>query len=379
MEQIDGELQGLLPDRARTRRSGRPTARCSASGLANLDWLVVRDFTLIESATWWKDGPEIETGEMRTEDIGTEVFFLPGRRAHREGRHASPTPTGCCSGTTRRSSQPGDCRSDLWFMYHLGRLIRERLAGSTDERDRPVLDLTWDYPTRARTTSRRPRPCCTRSTATAAERRALSAYTELKDDGSTSCGCWIYCGVYADGVNQAARRKPRPRAELGRRRVGLGLAGQPAHPLQPRVGRPRRQAVERAQGLRLVGRRAGQVDRARRPGLRAGQAAGLPAAARRARRRTRSPATDPFIMQADGKGWLFAPAGLLDGPLPTHYEPQDSPVAQPAVPPAAQPGPVTDQRPENNRCTPSRRRRARRVPVRAHDLPADRALHRPAA
>src|SRR5205814_6012341 len=38
---------------------------------------------------------------------------------------------------------------------------------------------------------------------------------------------------------------------------------------------------------------------------------------------------DPFIMQADGKGWLFAPAGLTDGPLPTHYEPQESPFANP--------------------------------------------------
>ena len=35
---------------------------------------------------------------------------------------------------------------------------------------------------------------------------------------------------------------------------------------------------------------------------------------------------DPFVMQADGKAWLFAPNGLLDGPLPTHYEPQESPV-----------------------------------------------------
>ena len=35
---------------------------------------------------------------------------------------------------------------------------------------------------------------------------------------------------------------------------------------------------------------------------------------------------DPFIMQADGKGWLFAPTGLADGPLPTHYEPHESPV-----------------------------------------------------
>lgn len=34
---------------------------------------------------------------------------------------------------------------------------------------------------------------------------------------------------------------------------------------------------------------------------------------------------DPFIMQSDGKGWLYAPAGLTDGPLPTHYEPQESP------------------------------------------------------
>jgi len=38
---------------------------------------------------------------------------------------------------------------------------------------------------------------------------------------------------------------------------------------------------------------------------------------------------DPFIMQADGKGWLFAPTGLLDGPMPAHYEPQESPVRNP--------------------------------------------------
>ena len=38
---------------------------------------------------------------------------------------------------------------------------------------------------------------------------------------------------------------------------------------------------------------------------------------------------DPFILQADGKGWLFAPAGLVDGPLPAHYEPQESPFVNP--------------------------------------------------
>ena len=37
---------------------------------------------------------------------------------------------------------------------------------------------------------------------------ALGSYTHLKADGSTACGCWIYCGVFADEVNLAARRTP---------------------------------------------------------------------------------------------------------------------------------------------------------------------------
>ena len=36
--------------------------------------------------------------------------------------------------------------------------------------------------------------------------------------------------------------------------------------------------------------------------------------------------SDPFIMKPDGKGWLFAPKGIVDGPLPTHYEAAESPV-----------------------------------------------------
>jgi formate dehydrogenase major subunit len=39
--------------------------------------------------------------------------------------------------------------------------------------------------------------------------------------------------------------------------------------------------------------------------------------------------TAPFIMKADGVGWLYVPAGLVDGPLPTHYEPAESPVQNP--------------------------------------------------
>ena len=57
---------------------------------------------------------------------------------------------------------------------------------------------------------------------------------------------------------------------------------------------------------------------------------------------------DPFMMLADGRGWLFAPAGLLDGPMPTHYEPIESPVENLLYPKmGASPSGIRWQRPEN--------------------------------
>ena len=71
---IDRLPHGYSTELAATPLSGGELQRL---GLANLEWLVVRDMQMIETATFWKDGPEIETGEMVTEEIGTEVFFLP--------------------------------------------------------------------------------------------------------------------------------------------------------------------------------------------------------------------------------------------------------------------------------------------------------------
>jgi len=82
---------------------GSANNRMQRTAMANLEWLVVRDFSLIESATWWKDGPEIDTGEMRTEDIATEVFFFPAA-AHIEKTGRSRTPSACCSGITPHRS-----------------------------------------------------------------------------------------------------------------------------------------------------------------------------------------------------------------------------------------------------------------------------------
>jgi formate dehydrogenase major subunit len=152
----------------------------------------------------------------------------------------------------------------------------------------------------------------------------LDGYTDLKADGSTSCGCWIYSGVYAEGVNRPARRRPRDQQE------GAFLEWGWAWPMDRRVlynrasadpdGRPwseRKKYVwwDEDQG-RWVGRDVPDFEATKPPSYRPPEGAAGPAALR---------GDDPFIMQADGKGWLFVPNGLQDGPMPTHYEPHESP------------------------------------------------------
>jgi formate dehydrogenase major subunit len=306
---------------------GSANGRMQRLGMANLDWLVVRDFSLIESATWWKDGPEIETGELRTEDIGTEVFFLPAA-AHTE-KNGSFTNTQRLLQWHHQAVEPaGDVRSDLWFYFHLGRILRAKLAGSSDPIDRPLLDLTWDYPTEGSIAEPSAEAVLAEINGRKSDGSYLSAYTEMKDDGSTSGGCWIYCGVYADGVNQAARRKPAHEqswvapewawAWPANRRILYNRAS--ADP----DGRPwsERKAYvwwDEQQG-KWTGHDVPDFEADKRPDYEPPEDA---------KAQDALSGIDPFVMQADGKGWLFAPTGLTDGPLPAHYEPQESPVENP--------------------------------------------------
>ena len=302
---------------------GSANAKMQRLGMANLDWLVVRDFSLIESAMWWKDGPEIESGEMRTEDIGTEVFFFPAA-AHTE-KDGSFTNTQRMLQWHHQAMEPqGDARSDLWFMYHLGRIIREKLAGSTDEMDRPVLDLTWDYPTKGALDEPVAEAILAEINGWDSQGRPLSSYEQLNADGSTACGCWIYCGVYTDGVNQAARRKPATAQTWVAPEWGW------AWPANRRILYNRASADP--DGKPWSERKAyiwWDEDKASWTGHDIPDFAAdkspwyrPPAGAKGAEALS---GIDPFVMQADGKAWLFAPAGLTDGPLPAHYEPQDSP------------------------------------------------------
>ena len=116
-------------------------------GLAHLKWLVVRDLNLIESATFWKDAPEIETGELKTAEIDTEVFFFPAA-AHVEKDGTFTQTQRMLQWHHKAVEPPGDAQSELEFLYLLGQKIRARLAGSTDPRDRPAARPDLGLPAR---------------------------------------------------------------------------------------------------------------------------------------------------------------------------------------------------------------------------------------
>jgi len=227
---------------------GSANAKMQRLGMANLDWLVVRDLVMIESATFWLDGPEIETGELKTQDIGTEVFFMPAA-AHTE-KSGTFTNTQRMLQWHHQAVEPaGDARSELWFYYHLGRIIRDKLAGSTDERDRPLLDLTWHYPTEGPLDEPDAGAVLAEINGRDADGNPLSGYTQLTADGSTSCGCWIYSGVYADGSTSPPAANPvtsRP----GWRRSGVGCGPQTA--ASSTTGRPPTPTASRGANGRLT-------------------------------------------------------------------------------------------------------------------------------
>jgi formate dehydrogenase major subunit len=142
LRMVDGLTKGMIVI-GQNPVVGSANSSLMREALRNLDWLVVRDTNEIETAAFWYDAPEIEAGETRPQDIGTEVFFLPAA-AHTE-KDGTFTNTQRLLQWHFKAVEPrDDCRSDLWFAYHLGCRLRERLAGSSLERDRSLLVLTWE-------------------------------------------------------------------------------------------------------------------------------------------------------------------------------------------------------------------------------------------
>ena len=323
---IDGGVEGLFV-MGQNPAVGSQHAGLQRRALAKLKWLVVRDLADLETASFWRDSPEVRSGELRPDAVATEVFLMPAA-SHVEKEGSFTNTHRLLQWRDKALDPPGDARSELHFVYHLGKRIKDRYANSQRQRDWPIRSLTWDY------TEHGPHgePAAEEvlkeiNGYEVASRRPVNFFTELRADGSTACGCWIYSGCYADGVNQPQRRNPgdlaAPSGWVSREWGWVWPENR--HILYNRAsadpeGRPWSERKRYVWWDEQEGRWTGYdqpdflVDKP--PGYRPSpDAQGVDALGGAA----------PFIMMADGRAQLFAHTGPLDGPLPTYYEPFESP------------------------------------------------------
>ncbi len=300
-------------------------------GLRRLQWLVVKDNFITETASFWYKGPEIVRGEIKPEEIDTEVFFFPSAGvAEMDGSYTNTQRM--LQWHSRAAEPPGDCRSDLWFTYQLGLRLKKMYTDSDIPRDQGIKNLVWNYepdenplilgePDAEKVLKE------INGFYSDDKQRHLDGFDKLKDDGSTTCASWIYCGVFpAPGRNLAKRREPDPPDMIGshqnwgwawpaNRRV---LYNRASADLEGRPWSERKKWIwwDR-DNKKWTGYDTPDFPAGKDPGVqRNPDGIGLDAHSGR----------HPFIMKPDGVGWLFAPSGLVDGPLPTHYEPAESPV-----------------------------------------------------
>ena len=320
LDMQDGKMEGLFI-MGQNPAVGAPNARLQRTAMSKLKWLVVRDLVEVESASWWYDAPEVERGELKPEDIATEIFLFPAA--------GSAEKEGCQTNTqrlvqfrTKAVDPPGDARSEAWFIHHLARRLKAKAAADPSPRNAPLNALYWPYGTHGihdePNVAEILKEINGRDLATG---ELLESYKKLKNDGSTASGCWIYCGVYPqEHLNKANQREPMD--YLGH---GWGFSW----PNDIRIlynrcsarpdGKPwseRKKLVWWDEEKReWTGLDTPDFDKHKPPDYRPPKGAkGMDGIA----------GDKPFILHPDGVGWLFVTTGLKDGPLPAHYEPLET-------------------------------------------------------
>jgi formate dehydrogenase major subunit len=334
----DGKMDGLFV-MGQNPAVGGPNAALERRALANLKWLVVRDLVEVETATFWKDSPEVRAGGMRPADIATEVFFLPAA-GHAEKAGTFTNTQRLLQWHDKAVDPPGDARSEAWFVVELGRRLKVMAAADTSPHNDGLRALTWDYPLDP--VSGEPDTLAVLKEINGwrvASGDHVVGFGELAADGSTACGCWIYAGVHPS----PDRNRARERSARGRYGHGWGFAW----PADRRIlynrasaapdGRPwseRKTLVWWDDGRKMwTGHDTPDFPPGTPPSyVPAPGSSGVASIA----------GATPFIMHADGLGWLWAPSGLKDGPLPAHYEPLESPMRNPLY--ARQDNPAADRR-----------------------------------
>jgi formate dehydrogenase major subunit len=340
-DMADGKMEGMFLI-GQNSAVGAPNSRFQRKSMAKLKWFVVRDMVETEPARFWRDSAEIERGELRTEEIETEVFFFPAA-GHAEKEGAFTNTQRLLQWREKAVEPPGDCRSEAWFIHQLALRLIAKAKASDDPMDEPLRALDWWYPEdefgepkmeavlaeiNGWKTELQSNPEGIRFEKDREGRHhhgpQVADYNELRADGSTACGAWIYSGVFnRDGVNKANTRQSKDYLGHGwgfswpsDRRIIYNRASAKPN------GEPwsERKKLVWWESEKWTGIDVPDFKPNKPPNYRPqGNEVGLDG--------QRGDA--PFILHEDGLGWMYVPKGLQDGPFPTHYEPLESPVRNP--------------------------------------------------
>lgn len=320
---LAGAMEGFFSFGMNPVSNGPHSAKATAA-LAKLQWLVVAENFEQETAVFWREDIAALAG-LKPEEIPTEVFMLPAANfAEKDGCFVNSARW--IQWKWKAVDPPGEALPDQEIIGRLFLKIRELYEREGGVAPEPVRHLDWWY---THPSSPSLEEVCrelngwalreVRDAAGAVILRPgqqLASFLHLQADGSTLSGNWLYIGMYTDAGNLTKRRSAADPSGLGRhpewafswpanRRVMYNRAsadgsGRPWDPSRPAIA---------WDGQRWVG----DV-----PDYRADSA---PAASLGA-----------FIMLPEGVARLFVPGQLAEGPWTEHYEPQESPVANPLHP-----------------------------------------------
>lgn len=332
VEMAEGKIKGMIVTGQNPATS--INSHFQRKAMRNLEWLVINDLYETETAAMWQD-----VAGATPSDVQTEVFFMPA--AHIAEKDGTMTQTArTIQWHDKAADPPGQARSDLYFWYALGKRLKALYTGSTATRDLGIRNMTLDYdpePDEVARWKHKDEPSAFKifreiNGYEVATGNILNTFGALQSDGSTASGAWIYTGALqlVDGrvVNRARMTPgkndgwvspnwgwawPSNRKQLYNR----ASADPDGNPWSERKKYTYWDAAASPPTWKNVAGDGIDFGPTKAPSTPANPR-GIGVAFHSGR--------DPFLLKTDGKGWLFAPAGLVDGPLPTHYEPWESPV-----------------------------------------------------
>lgn len=304
-----GQMDGLISFGMNPVANGPNTSKMLA-GLTKLKWLIVVENFETETAAFWKARQLAEKYYPAAADpssIQTEAFLLPASCfAEKDGAFVNSSRW--LQWKDAALDPPGEARRDQDIIARLFLAVRDLYAREGGAAPEPLLNMSWNYANPASPSlGEVAREINGRDLTTG---KQLNGFGELKDDGSTLCGNWIYSGSWTEAGNMMARRGQEDPTGLGlypqwswswpaNRRVLYNRAALDAN------GKPwdsTRAPIRWDAGMK---RWVGDV-----PDYK-GDAP--------------PEQFSPFIMLPEGVAKFFT-ADLVEGPFPEHYEPAESPV-----------------------------------------------------